>query len=58
MTLDLSAIRSQFPSSIARHFLSITPWDTNCQTISDRINRYLIECNANHGGACDQCRIR
>jgi cysteine desulfurase family protein (TIGR01976 family) len=52
MTLDLSAIRSQFPSLDRRAIFFDNPGGTQIAKQSlDRINRYLIECNANHGGA-------
>jgi cysteine desulfurase family protein (TIGR01976 family) len=52
MTLDLSAIRSQFPSLAQPDIFFDNPGGTQIAKPSlDRINRYLIECNANHGGA-------
>jgi cysteine desulfurase family protein (TIGR01976 family) len=52
MTLDLSAIRSQFPSLDRPAIFFDNPGGTQIAKQSlDRINRYLIECNANHGGA-------
>ena len=52
MTLDLSAIRSQFPSLDRPDIFFDNPGGTQIARQSlDRINRYLIECNANHGGA-------
>jgi cysteine desulfurase family protein (TIGR01976 family) len=52
MTLDLSAIRSQFPSLDRPDIFLDNPGGTQIAKQSlDRINRYLIECNANHGGA-------
>jgi cysteine desulfurase family protein (TIGR01976 family) len=52
MTLDLSAIRSQFPSLDRPAIFLDNPGGTQIARRSlDRINRYLIECNANHGGA-------
>src|SRR6266542_782633 len=51
MTLDLSAIRSQFPSLDRSAIFFDNPGGTQIAKQSlDRINRYLIECNANHGG--------
>jgi cysteine desulfurase family protein (TIGR01976 family) len=51
MTLDLSAIRSQFPSLNRRDIFFDNPGGTQIAKPSlDRINQYLIECNANHGG--------
>ena len=52
MTLDLSAIRSQFPSLDRPAIFFDNPGGTQIAKQSlDRINQYLIECNANHGGA-------
>jgi cysteine desulfurase family protein (TIGR01976 family) len=52
MTLDLSAIRSQFPSLDRPDIFFDNPGGTQIAKQSiDRMNRYLIECNANHGGA-------
>jgi cysteine desulfurase family protein (TIGR01976 family) len=52
MTLDLSAIRSQFPSLNRPDIFFDNPGGTQIARQSlDRINQYLIECNANHGGA-------
>jgi cysteine desulfurase family protein (TIGR01976 family) len=52
MTLDLSAIRSQFPSLNRPAIFFDNPGGTQIAKQSlDRINKYLIECNANHEGA-------
>ena len=52
MTLDLSAIRSQFPSLNRPDIFFDNPGGTQiAQPSIDRMNKYLIECNANHGGA-------
>ena len=52
MTLDMSAVRSQFPSLERPDIFFDNPGGTQIAKPSlDRINRYLIECNANHGGA-------
>ena len=54
MTLDLKAIRKQFPS-LGRQQPAVfldNPGGTQISKPSlDRINRYLLECNANHEGA-------
>jgi len=51
MTLDISAIRSQFPSLNQPAIFFDNPGGTQIAKQSlDRINKYLIECNANHGG--------
>src|SRR5260221_5054985 len=52
MTLDLAAIRSQFPAPNRSAICVDTPGGTQIAKQSlDRINRYLIESNANHEGA-------
>jgi cysteine desulfurase family protein (TIGR01976 family) len=52
MTLDLSAIRSQFPSLNRSDIFFDNPGGTQIAKPSlDRMNQYLIEYNANHGGA-------
>ncbi|HEX5807517.1 MAG TPA: cysteine desulfurase-like protein [Anaerolineales bacterium] len=52
MTLDMSAVRNQFPSLERPDVFFDNPGGTQIAKPSlDRINRYLIECNANHGGA-------
>ncbi len=52
MPLDLSAIRSQFPSLNRPAIFFDNPGGTQIAKQSlDRINKYLLECNANHEGA-------
>ncbi|HUH98083.1 MAG TPA: cysteine desulfurase-like protein [Anaerolineales bacterium] len=52
MTLNLSAIRNQFPSLGKRAIFFDNPGGTQIAKPSlDRINKYLLECNANHEGA-------
>jgi cysteine desulfurase family protein (TIGR01976 family) len=52
MPLDLSAIRAQFPSLDREAIFLDNPGGTQIARHSlERINRYLLECNANHGGA-------
>ena len=52
MTLDLSVIREQFPSLDRPATFFDNPGGTQIAKHSlDRINRYLLECNANHEGA-------
>ena len=52
MPLDLSAIRQQFPSLDRPAVFFDNPGGTQIARHSlDRINRYLLECNANHEGA-------
>ncbi len=51
MTLDLSAIRSQFPSLDRPAIFFDNPGGTQIAKPSlDRMVNYLLECNANHGG--------
>ncbi|HMB22160.1 MAG TPA: cysteine desulfurase-like protein [Anaerolineales bacterium] len=52
MTLDLSTIRSQFVALSREAIFLDNPGGTQiAQQSIDRINQYLVECNANHGGA-------
>ncbi len=52
MTLDLSTIRSQFPSLHRPAIFFDNPGGTQIAKQSlDRISQYLLECNANHEGA-------
>ena len=52
MTLDLSAIRSQFPSLDRPAIFFDNPGGTQIAKSSlERINKYLLESNANHEGA-------
>ena len=52
MPLNLSAIRSQFPSLNRPAIFFDNPGGTQIAKPSlDRINKYLLECNANHEGA-------
>ena len=52
MTLDLFIIRQQFPSLDRPAVFFDNPGGTQIAKHSlDRINRYLLECNANHEGA-------
>jgi cysteine desulfurase family protein (TIGR01976 family) len=52
MTLDLSAIRSQFPGLNRPDVFFDNPGGTQIAKPSlDRVTRYLIESNANHEGA-------
>lgn len=52
MTLDLSTIRNQFPSLNRPAVFFDNPGGTQIAKQSlDRINKYLLECNANHEGA-------
>lgn len=52
MPLNISAVRSQFPSLNRPDIFFDNPGGTQIAKPSlDRINQYLIECNANHAGA-------
>ncbi len=52
MPLDLSAVRRQFPSLNRPAIFFDNPGGTQIAKPSlDRINQYLLECNANHEGA-------
>ena len=52
MTLDLTAIRSQFPALNRPAIFFDNPGGTQIAKQSlERINQYLLECNANHDGA-------
>ncbi len=51
MTLDIFLIRQQFPSLDRPAIFFDNPGGTQIAKQSlDRINKYLLECNANHGG--------
>src|SRR5512133_636801 len=52
MTLDLAAVRAQFPALKRPTIFLDNPGGTQiAQKSLDRIQTYLVECNANHGGA-------
>lgn len=52
MTLDLKLIREQFPSLNRQAIFFDNPGGTQISRQSaERIQRYLLECNANHEGA-------
>jgi cysteine desulfurase family protein (TIGR01976 family) len=52
MSLDLEVIRQQFPALQRPDIFFDNPGGTQIAKPSiDRINQYLIKCNANHGGA-------
>ena len=52
MTLNLTSVRSQFPSLNKPAIFFDNPGGTQITKPSlDRINKYLLECNANHEGA-------
>ena len=51
MTLDLNRIRQQFPALSRPVIFFDNPGGTQISRQSlERINQYLVECNANHGG--------
>jgi len=59
MTLDLNAIRKEFPSLGRQHpaVFFDNPGGTQIARMSlERMNRYLLECNANHGGLFETSR--
>jgi len=52
MTIDLTVIRSQFPALNRPAIFLDNPGGTQIARQSlERINNYLVECNANHDGA-------
>ena len=52
MPLNLDTIRANFPSLAKDAIFLDNPGGTQISRQSlERINRYLLECNANHGGA-------
>ena len=52
MSLDISLIRSQFPSLNRPAIFFDNPGGTQiARQSAERIQRYLLECNANHDGA-------
>lgn len=57
MSLDLHVIRQQFPSLDRPAIFLDNPAGTQISKPSlDRINRYLLECNANHEGMFETSR--
>jgi cysteine desulfurase family protein (TIGR01976 family) len=57
MSLDLKAIRQQFPSLDRPAVFLDNPAGTQiAQHSLDRINKYLLECNANHEGMFETSR--
>lgn len=57
MTLDLNLVRQQFPSLDRPAIFLDNPAGTQISKPSlDRINRYLLECNANHEGQFETSR--
>ena len=57
MSLDLDLIRQQFPSLNRPAIFFDNPGGTQiCRTSAARIQRYFMECNANHGGAFQTSR--
>lgn len=57
MSLDVQVIRQQFPSLHRPAIFFDNPAGTQISKPSlDRINKYLLECNANHGGSFETSR--
>lgn len=57
MSLDVQVIRQQFPSLHRPAIFLDNPAGTQISKPSlDRINQYLLECNANHGGSFETSR--
>ena len=57
MPLDVQAVRQQFPSLERPAIFLDNPAGTQISKPSlDRINKYLLECNANHGGSFETSR--
>ena len=51
MTLDLAQIRAQFPALVRPEIFLDNPGGTQvAQASLNRIQRYMIDTNANHGG--------
>ncbi|MCX7609636.1 MAG: cysteine desulfurase-like protein [Anaerolineales bacterium] len=56
--IDLNQIRNQFPSLTRSAIFFDNPGGTQIARPSlERIQRYLLECNANHGGAFETSRL-
>ena len=52
MTLDLTIIREQFPALSRPAIFLDNPAGTQVpHSVLERMSNYLVECNANHGGA-------
>lgn len=57
MSLDLTTIRAQFPALKRPIIFLDNPGGTQVARVSlERMNRYLVESNANHGGAFQTSR--
>ena len=57
MSLDLDAVRSQFPALDREDVFLDNPGGTQvAQTVLDRMNQYLVQHNANRGGAFASAR--
>ena len=57
MSLDVQLIRQQFPSLERPAIFLDNPAGTQISKPSlDRINKYFLECNANHGGSFETSR--
>jgi cysteine desulfurase family protein (TIGR01976 family) len=57
VSLDVNVVRQQFPSLDRPAIFLDNPAGTQISKPSlDRINKYLLECNANHGGLFESSR--
>ena len=58
MPIDIQAIRSQFPALAREAIFFDNPGGTQiCRSSAERIQRYYLECNANHGGVFETSRV-
>lgn len=58
MTLDIEQVRAQFPALNRPEVFLDNPGGTQIVRSSlDRINRYFLQCNANHGGVFTTSRV-
>jgi cysteine desulfurase family protein (TIGR01976 family) len=57
MPIDIQAVRSQFPSLARPVVFFDNPGGTQiARSSAERMQKYLLECNANHGGAFETSR--
>ena len=57
MTIDVNLVRQQFPALDRPAIFLDNPAGTQISSQSiERINRYLVECNANHEGLFETSR--
>lgn len=58
MPLDIQAIRARFPALARPYIFLDNPGGTQvAQSTIDRLNAYLVDSNANHGGAFETSRL-